>query len=45
MVQFRLIGILTTFNKHDDRGFTAEDQRLLTIIAGQSAQVIETTHP
>lgn len=41
MVRFRLIGILTTFNKHDPSGFTAEDQRLLTIIAGQSAQVVE----
>ncbi|MEX0600374.1 MAG: GAF domain-containing SpoIIE family protein phosphatase [Rhodothermales bacterium] len=36
-----LIGILTVFNKKSDAGFTEEDQRLLTIIAAQSAQVVE----
>lgn len=41
MVRFGLIGILTTFNKHGEDGFTSDDQRLLTIIAAQSAQVIE----
>lgn len=37
----RLIGILSVFNKHAGNPFTADDQRLLTIIATQSAQVIE----
>jgi sigma-B regulation protein RsbU (phosphoserine phosphatase) len=36
-----LIGILTVFNKKSLGGFTEEDQRLLTIIAAQSAQVVE----
>lgn len=40
-VKSELIGILIVFNKKDDEGFTADDQRLLTIIAAQSAQVIE----
>lgn len=38
----RIIGILSVFNKRDNIQFTLEDQRLLTIIASQSAQVIET---
>jgi sigma-B regulation protein RsbU (phosphoserine phosphatase) len=37
----RLIGILSVFNKRDGKPFNAEDQRLMTIIATQSAQVIE----
>lgn len=37
----RMIGLLILFNKKDQQGFTAEDQRLLAIIATQSAQVIE----
>lgn len=37
----RMIGILICFNKKTEGGFTEEDQRLLSIIAGQSAQVIE----
>ena len=36
-----LIGLLNVFNKRADDGFTQEDQRLLSIIAAQSAQVIE----
>lgn len=36
-----LTGILTMYNKKEGAGFTAEDQRLLGIIAAQSAQVIE----
>ncbi|MBN2432055.1 MAG: SpoIIE family protein phosphatase [Acidobacteria bacterium] len=41
LVKGRMIGVLTMFNKREDGGFTDEDQRLLTIIAMQSAQVIE----
>jgi len=37
----RMIGLLTAFNKKLDGDFSAEDQRLLSIIAAQSAQVIE----
>jgi len=37
----RLIGLLNVFNKRDPAGFTSEDQRLLAIIASQSAQIIE----
>jgi sigma-B regulation protein RsbU (phosphoserine phosphatase) len=40
-VRSRLIGTLTVFNKREGKGFTEEDERLLTILAGQSAQVIE----
>lgn len=40
-VRSRMIGMLTLFNKKDREGFTSEDRRLLTIIASQSAQVIE----
>ena len=40
-VKGRMIGILSAFNKHSDEGFTESDQRLLTIIAAQSTQVIE----
>lgn len=36
-----LKGVLTVFNKKDGKLFSDEDQRLLTIIAAQSAQVIE----
>ncbi len=36
-----LIGVLNLFNKKEVGGFTIDDQRLLTIIATQSAQVIE----
>lgn len=40
-VRSRLIGVLTLFNKKDESGFSDDDRRLLTIIASQSAQVIE----
>ena len=36
-----LIGVLSVFNKQGNEGFTEGDQRLLAIIAAQSAQVIE----
>jgi sigma-B regulation protein RsbU (phosphoserine phosphatase) len=39
----RMIGVLSTCNKQSPEGFSAEDQRLLAIIASQSAQVIENT--
>jgi serine phosphatase RsbU (regulator of sigma subunit) len=41
MVKSELIGVVTSYNKKIDGGFTEEDQRLLAIIAGQSAQIIE----
>ncbi len=37
----RLIGLLAVFNKKSATEFSAGDQRLLSIIAAQSAQVIE----
>jgi sigma-B regulation protein RsbU (phosphoserine phosphatase) len=40
-VKSELIGILIAFNKKGGDAFTEDDQRLLTIIAAQSAQVIE----
>ncbi|HKJ67279.1 MAG TPA: GAF domain-containing SpoIIE family protein phosphatase, partial [bacterium] len=40
-LQGRMIGLLNVFNKRDESGFKEEDQRLLSIIAAQSAQVIE----
>lgn len=40
-VRSRLIGVLTLFNKKEEDGFTHDDRRLLSIIASQSAQVIE----
>ncbi len=41
MLKGRMTGIINVFNKHDDSGFTSNDQRLLSIIAAQSAQIIE----
>ncbi len=41
-VHSQLIGILTLYNKKRGGDFSAGDQRLLSILAGQSAQVIET---
>jgi sigma-B regulation protein RsbU (phosphoserine phosphatase) len=41
MVKSELKGILTVYNKKDGNEFTEEDQRLLAIIAAQSAQVVE----
>jgi len=37
----KLIGVLNVFNKLNDVGFTSDDQRILSIIASQSAQVVE----
>ncbi len=37
----KLVGVLNLFNKKNTSGFSQNDQRLLTIIASQSAQVIE----
>ncbi len=37
----RVIGSLNVFNKRSDKGFSEADKRLLSIIASQSAQVIE----
>jgi sigma-B regulation protein RsbU (phosphoserine phosphatase) len=37
----RMIGVLSVFNKQSADGFSNGDQRLLSIIAAQSAQVIE----
>jgi len=37
----RMIGLLTVFNKKSDQMYSSEDQRLLSIISTQSAQVIE----
>lgn len=42
LVHSSLVGILTLYNKKHQDGFTSEDQRLLSILAGQSAQVVET---
>ncbi len=36
-----LKGVLTVYNKKGENGFTDDDQRLLAIIAQQSAQVVE----
>jgi phosphoserine phosphatase RsbU/P len=42
VAQGRLTGILTLYNKkRSDTGFTHEDQRLIAILAAQSAQVVE----
>ncbi len=41
MVKSELIGVITSYNKKQQNGFTDEDQRLLAIIAGQSAQIVE----
>jgi len=37
----RMIGVLTVFNKKTESGFSSDDQRLLSIIAAQSAHVID----
>ena len=37
----KVIGVLTAFNRKNDEPFTEGDKRLLTIIASQSAQIIE----
>jgi serine phosphatase RsbU (regulator of sigma subunit) len=41
IVKNRLIGILTIFNKKEGGTFNEQDQRLLAIIATQSAQILE----
>ena len=41
MVKSTLVGVLTVYNKRDGATFSDEDQRLLAIIAGQSAQIVE----
>ena len=41
IVKGTLIGYLATFNKKDKGAFSEQDRRLLSIIASQSAQVIE----
>ncbi len=41
MLKGRMTGIINVFNEHDDSGFSQNDQRLLSIIAAQSAQIIE----
>ncbi|MCB9250106.1 MAG: SpoIIE family protein phosphatase [Ignavibacteriales bacterium] len=40
-LQGKMIGLLTVFNKKSEIGFSPNDQRLLSIIAAQSAHVIE----
>jgi sigma-B regulation protein RsbU (phosphoserine phosphatase) len=41
MIKSNLRGVLTVYNRKDEPAFTEDDQRLLTIIASQSAQVLE----
>jgi len=41
MVKSELRGVITSYNKKEEDGFTQADQRLLAIIAGQSAQIVE----
>ncbi len=41
MVKSRLIGILTVFDRRDGGTFTEDNARLLGIMAGQSAQIVE----
>ena len=40
-VKNKMLGVLTVFNKISNEGFTLNDQRLLSIIATQSSQIIE----
>jgi len=41
MIKSELKGVLTAYNKKGQGGFTEDDQRLLAIIAMQSAQVVD----
>ena len=41
IIKGKMIGILSLFNKESAEGFSDSDQRLLSIIAAQSANVIE----
>jgi sigma-B regulation protein RsbU (phosphoserine phosphatase) len=43
MVRGKLTGVVTACNKRGQGGFGEEDQRLLAIMANQSAQVLENT--
>ena len=41
LIRSRLTGLLVVYNKKTPTGFTESDQRLLSIIAAQSAQIVE----
>ncbi len=41
VVKSELRGVLTVYNKKEGTSFTEDDQRLLAIIAAQSAQIVE----
>ncbi|MCX6137731.1 MAG: SpoIIE family protein phosphatase [Ignavibacteriales bacterium] len=41
MMKSELRGVITIYNKKEKKKFSDDDQRLLAIIAGQSAQVVE----
>ena len=41
MIKSELKGVITVYNKKGGAGFTEDEQRLLSIIAAQSAQVVE----
>ncbi|UCF63840.1 MAG: SpoIIE family protein phosphatase [bacterium] len=41
LLKGRMVGLIAVFNKRMETGFTSDDQRLLAIIAAQSAHVIE----
>ncbi len=41
LIRSALKGVLAVYNKKGGKGFTMDDQRLLAIIAAQSAQVVE----
>ncbi len=41
MIKSELKGVITVYNKKGGEGFTQDEQRLLSIIAAQSAQVVE----
>jgi serine phosphatase RsbU (regulator of sigma subunit) len=43
LVRGELTGLVAACNKHGEVGFDEEDQRLLAIMANQSAQILETT--
>ena len=40
-VKNKMVGVLTVFNKRSNEKFSSTDQKLLSIIASQSAQIIE----
>ena len=42
-VKSQMIGAITVYNKKGEAGFTEEDERLLPVIAMQSAQIIDNT--